>query len=66
MDVAGGTIKNVVFFQGRSRKVVVNSPIEFCDVMNKFIPLIRYLYQPEGATWLMGLPGTDLNPGQKV
>ena len=49
MDVAGGTMKYVVFFQGKSRKVIVNSPIEFCDVMNKFIPLIKYLYQPEAS-----------------
>ena len=38
MDGLSGTIKNVVFRQVKSRKLVINLPIEFCDAANKFIP----------------------------
>ena len=47
MDGMGGTIKNVVFRQVKSKKVDSNSPIEFCDAANKFILSIKCLYQPE-------------------
>ena len=43
----GGTRKNVVFRQVKSKKVDINSPIEFCDPANKFALSIKYLYQPE-------------------
>ena len=49
MDGIGGTIKNVVFHQVKSRKVVINSPIEFCEAANKFVPSIKCLYQPESS-----------------
>ena len=49
MDGIGGTIKNVVFHQVKSRKVVINSPIEFCKTGNKFAPSIRCLYEPESS-----------------
>ena len=49
MDNLGGTIKNVVFRQFKSSKVVINSPIEFCDATNNFVPSIKYLYQPEAS-----------------
>ena len=49
MDGIGGTIKNVVFCQVKSRKVVINSPIEFCEAANKFVPSIKCLYQPESS-----------------
>ena len=49
MDGIGGTIKNVVFRQVKSRKVVINSPIEFCEAANKFVPSIKCLYQPESS-----------------
>ena len=32
IDGIGGTITNAVFRQVKSGKVVINSPIEFCDV----------------------------------
>ena len=49
MDNLGGTIKNVVFRQFKSSKVVINSPIEFCDATNNFVPSIKCLYQPEAS-----------------
>ena len=45
MNGIGGTIKNVVFREVKSRKVVINSPIEFCEAENKFFPSIKCLYQ---------------------
>ena len=49
MDGIEGTIKNVVFRQVQSRKVVINSPIEFCEAANKFVPSIKCLYQSESS-----------------
>ena len=49
MDNLGGTIKNVVFRQFKSSKIVINSPIEFCDATNNFVPSIKCLYQPEAS-----------------
>ena len=45
----GGTIKNVVFRQVKSRKVIINSPTEFYEAANQFVPSIKYLYQPESS-----------------
>ena len=49
MHGIGGTIKIVVFRQVKSRKVVINSPIEFCKAANKFVPSIKCIYQPESS-----------------
>ena len=49
MDGTGGTIKNVVFRQVKSRKVVINSPTEFYEAANQFVLSIKYLYQPESS-----------------
>ena len=49
MDGIGGTIKNVAFRQVKSRKLVINSPIEFSEAANKFVPSIICLYQPESS-----------------
>ena len=49
MDGIGGTTKNVAFRQVKSRKVVINSPIEFCGAANKFVLSIKCLYQPESS-----------------
>ena len=45
----GETIKNVVFRQVKSRKVVINSPTEFCKAANKFVLSIKCFYQPESS-----------------
>ena len=47
MDGIGGPIKNVVFRQVKTREVVINSPTEFCESANKFVPSIKCLYHPE-------------------
>ena len=49
MEGIGGTIRKVVVRQIKSRKVVINSPIVFCEAANKFVPSIKYLYQPESS-----------------
>ena len=49
MDGIGGIIKNVEFQQVKLRKLVINSPTEFCDAANKFVPSIKCLYQPEAT-----------------
>ena len=47
MDDMGGTIKDVVICQVKSKKVAINWPIEFCDAAYKFVSSIKYLYKPE-------------------
>ena len=49
MDGIGGIIKNAEFCQVKSRKLVINSQIEFCDTVNKFVTTIKCLYQPEAS-----------------
>ena len=44
MDGVGRAVKNVVFLQGKSRKVVIHSLIEFCNATNKFLSSIQCLY----------------------
>ena len=39
MDGIGGPIKNAVFRQVKTREVLINSPTEFCEAANKFVPL---------------------------
>ena len=61
MNGIGGTIKNVVFREVKSRKVVINSPIEFCEAENKFFPSIKCLYQ-SGSYLLEELHDTENAP----
>ena len=46
-DGIGGTIKNVVFRQVKSGRVIINSAEEFSVAANKFVPLIATLFQKE-------------------
>lgn len=47
MDGIGGTIKNVVYRNVKSGKILVNSAKEFCDAANKLVPSITLLFQTE-------------------
>ena len=47
MDGIGGTIKNVVFRQVKSGRVIINSAEEFSVAANKFVPSIATLFQKE-------------------
>ena len=47
MDDIGGTIKNVVFSQVKSGRVIINSAEEFSVAANKFVPSIATLFQKE-------------------
>ena len=55
LDGIGGTIKNVVFRQVESGKVVINSPKEFCDAANRFVSSISMLSQKGKNTLLCEL-----------
>ena len=45
MDGIGGTLKNVVFRQVMSGKIIINSAEEFCKAANQFCPSITTLFQ---------------------
>ena len=47
MDGIGGTMKNVVFRQVKSGRVIINSDEEFSVAANKFVPSIATLFQKE-------------------
>ena len=47
MDCIRGTIKNLVFRQVKSGRVVINSVEEFRVAANKFVPSIATLFQQE-------------------
>ena len=47
MDGIGGTIKNMVFTQVKSGRVIINSTEEFSVATNKFVPSIATLFQKE-------------------
>ena len=44
MDGVDGTVKNVIFRKVKSGKVVIYSPQEFAEAVNKFVPTIRAVY----------------------
>ena len=47
MDGVGGTLKNVVFQQVKSNKVVIYTPEEFAQAAMKFVPSIQTFYLPK-------------------
>ena len=47
MDGVGGTLKNVVFRQVKSNKVVIYTPEEFAQAAMKFVPSIQTFYLPK-------------------
>ena len=45
MDGIGGTLKNVVFRQVKSGRIIINSEKDFCKAANQFCPSITTLFQ---------------------
>lgn len=47
MDGIGGTIKNQVYQNVKSGKIILHSPKEFCDAARSIVPSITTIYLPE-------------------
>ena len=47
MGRIGGTVKIVVFRKVKSNQVLIHSPNDFVEAVNKFIPSIHAVYLPE-------------------
>ena len=45
MDGISGTVINEVFRQIKAGKVTINTSAEFCRAANKYVPLMKSLFQ---------------------
>ena len=47
MDGVGGTVKNIIFRKVKSGFVMIDSPFEFHQAIQKIVPLIKSVYLPD-------------------